>query len=146
MVVAVVGAFLGLMVGGGGTWLYSKCQFALARKGWQLVPVVIAKRDLAPGTVLVMEAIDQRSVPEQFVTSSVVRPDWASYVVNQPLLLPVAKGEPLLWAQFATWAKPLHLMNDAAAIEACTREAASRGGPELRSAEQIRARLEKGRP
>jgi pilus assembly protein CpaB len=41
-------------------------------------------------------------VPEQFVTSSVVKPDSASYVVNQKVLVPVQAGDPLLWSQFET--------------------------------------------
>ena len=39
---------------------------------------------------------------EGFVTSSVVKPDSASYVVNQKVLVPVQAGDPLLWSQFET--------------------------------------------
>lgn len=143
---AVVGAFLGLVTGGGGTWLAAKREASLARKGWVLVPVVIVRRDLAPGTVLTMDDIDQRSVPEVLVNASIIKPDSVSYVINQPLLVPVAAGEPLRWAHVATWEKPLHPMNDSAAIDACTRQAASRLPPDLQGPEQIRARLERGRP
>ncbi|MDP1830277.1 MAG: SAF domain-containing protein [Archangium sp.] len=143
---AVVGACLGLVIGGGGTWLYTKREASLARKGWLLVPVVIAKRDLAPGTVLTMDDVDQRSVPEVIVNASIIKPDAVSYVINQPLLLPVAGGEPLRWAHVATWEKPLHPIDDGAAIDACTRQAAARLPPDLQRPDQIRARLERGRP
>lgn len=77
-------------------------QQADVRKGWNLVPVVVAAVDVSEGTVVTMEMMSQRSVPEQFVTSSVVKPDSASYVVNQKILVAVAAGDPLLWSQFET--------------------------------------------
>lgn len=73
-----------------------------ARKGWNVVPVVVAAQDIPEGTVISYDMISQRSVPEQFVTSSVVKPDSASYVVNQKVLVPLQAGDPLLWSQFET--------------------------------------------
>src|SRR3954462_5142233 len=72
------------------------------RRGWNLVPVVVAAVDISEGTVVTFDMISQRSVPEQFVTSSVVKPDSASYIVNQKVLVPVQAGDPLLWSQFET--------------------------------------------
>lgn len=72
------------------------------RRGWNLVPVVVASTDLSEGSVVTMEMVSQRSIPEQFVTSSVVKPDSASYIVNQKVLVPVQAGDPLLWSQFET--------------------------------------------
>ncbi len=72
------------------------------RKGWNLVPVVVASQDIPEKTVVTFDMIAQRSVPEQFVTSSVVKPDSASYIVNQRVLVPVQAGDPLLWSQFET--------------------------------------------
>src|SRR4051812_23352990 len=66
------------------------------RAGWELVPVVVAATDIAEGSVVTFEMISQRSVPSQFVTSSVVKPDSASYVVNQKVLVPVQAGDPML--------------------------------------------------
>jgi pilus assembly protein CpaB len=72
------------------------------RKGWNLVPVVVAAVDISEGTVVTMEMISQRSIPEQFVTSSVVKPDSASYIVNQKVLVPLQGGDPLLSSQVET--------------------------------------------
>jgi pilus assembly protein CpaB len=72
------------------------------KKGWNLVPVVVAAVDISEGTVVSMEMISQRSIPEQFVTSSVVKPDSASYIVNQKVLVPLQAGDPLIWSQFET--------------------------------------------
>ncbi|MHB8878874.1 MAG: Flp pilus assembly protein CpaB [Myxococcaceae bacterium] len=97
----VVALVLGLLAG---VVAYSaiKKKEADVRRGWNLVPVVVAASDISEGTVVTFDMISQRSVPEQFVTSSVVKPDSASYVVNQKVLVPVQAGDPLLWSQFET--------------------------------------------
>jgi pilus assembly protein CpaB len=84
------------------SWSAIKKREADVRKGWNLVPVVVAAVDISEGTVVSMEMISQRSIPEQFVTSSVVKPDSASYIVNQKVLVPLQAGDPLLWSQFET--------------------------------------------
>jgi pilus assembly protein CpaB len=72
------------------------------RRGWNLVPVIVAASEIPEGATVTFDMISQRSVPEQFVTSSVVRPDSASYVVNQKVLVALQAGDPLLWSQFET--------------------------------------------
>jgi pilus assembly protein CpaB len=72
------------------------------KKGWNLVTVVVASVDLSEGTTVTFDMIAQRAVPEQFITSSVVKPDSASYIINQKVLVPVQAGDPLLWSQFET--------------------------------------------
>ncbi len=90
------------VVGGAMAFSAIKKQERDVRSGWNLVPVVVAAVDIPEGTVVSMDMVSQRSVPEQFVTSSVVKPDSASYVVNQKVLVPVQAGDPLLWSQFET--------------------------------------------
>ncbi|MFO0600752.1 MAG: Flp pilus assembly protein CpaB [Myxococcaceae bacterium] len=92
---------LGLMfVGFGVAFSALQKERADVRKGWNLVPVLVASVDLSEGTVVTMEQLSQRSVPEQFVTSSVVKPDSASYVIGQKIQVNVSAGDPLLWSQF----------------------------------------------
>ncbi len=97
----VVAAILGLMA-----WFVSyssiKRREAEVRKGWNLVPVIVANQDISEGTAITTEMISQRSIPEQFVTASVVKPDSANYVINQKVLVPLQSGDPLLWSQFET--------------------------------------------
>jgi pilus assembly protein CpaB len=97
----IVALVLGLLAG---VVAYSaiKKKEADVRRGWNLVPVVVAAVDIPEGTVVGVDMISQRSVPEQFVTSSVVKPDSASYVVNQKVLVALQAGDPLLWSQFET--------------------------------------------
>jgi pilus assembly protein CpaB len=72
------------------------------KAGWNLVPVIVAAQDIPEGTSVSYEMVSQRAIPEQFVTSSVVKPDSASYVVGQRVLVPLQTGDPLLWSQFET--------------------------------------------
>jgi pilus assembly protein CpaB len=97
----IVALVLGLLAG---VVAYSaiKKKESDVRRGWNLVPVVVAAQDIPEGTVVTFDMISQRSVPEQFVTSSVVKPDSATYVVNQKVLVPLQAGDPLLWSQFET--------------------------------------------
>jgi Flp pilus assembly protein CpaB len=90
---------LALFVGG---YAWAQKKVREAKEGWNLVPVVVAAQDIPEGTVVTFDAISQRSVPEQFVTSSVVKPDSVSYIVDQKILVPVQAGDPLLWSQFET--------------------------------------------
>lgn len=89
-------------LGSGVGFAYVKRVSSNVRKGWNLVPVVTAAVDIKEDSKVTMEMISQRSVPEQFVTSSVVKPDSASYIVNQRILVAVQAGDPLQWSQFET--------------------------------------------
>ncbi len=71
-----------------------------AQSGWELVYVVTASRDVAEGTTLSMDMIQQQPIPEQFVTGSVVRPDSVNYVVGQKVMVPLQHGDPVLWSHF----------------------------------------------
>jgi pilus assembly protein CpaB len=97
----VIALALGLLAGII-AWSAIKKKESDVRRGWNLVPVVVASQDVPEGTVVTFEMINQRSVPEQFVTSSVVKPDSATYVVGQKVLVALQAGDPLLWSQFET--------------------------------------------
>jgi pilus assembly protein CpaB len=102
------------------------------RKGWNLVPVIVASVDISEGSEVTMEMVSQRSIPEQFVTSSVVKPDSASYVVGQKTLVALQAGDPLLWSQFETTKASERLstkvMKKARAITIDAKTTASVGG------------------
>ena len=78
-----------------------------SRAGWILTPVAVAQRDVAPGEALKLGEMVERDVPEQLITSSMVRPDSKAYVAGQSLAVPVQAGEPLRWAFFAAAAEEL---------------------------------------
>jgi pilus assembly protein CpaB len=108
----ITGMLLGLGMGLVLTCLLSGVGYAWVqregmkvRKGWNLVPVVVAAQDIAEGTPVTFELISQRSIPEQFVTASVVKPDQATRIIHQPVTVPVKAGDPMTWQQFgrALW-------------------------------------------
>ncbi|MCC6336435.1 MAG: hypothetical protein IT380_20915 [Myxococcales bacterium] len=66
------------------------------------VAVVVAAVDIRAGETVTIEMISQRSVAKGLVTSSVVKPDSASYLIDQRVLVPVLAGDLLLWSQFET--------------------------------------------
>jgi pilus assembly protein CpaB len=94
-----VGLVLACLMSAGGYWWVQR-ERVNVRKGWNLVPVVVAAQDIAEGTPVTFDLISQRSIPEQFVTASVVKPDQATRIVNQPVKVPVTAGDPMTWQQF----------------------------------------------
>jgi pilus assembly protein CpaB len=100
----VVGMAIGfmagaLLVGLVASWYLNQPKTQLP-PGWELEQVVVATRDLPKGHVVLVEDIAQRSVPGTFVTSSVIRPEQATYVLGTPLLVEVQKGDLIYWTQF----------------------------------------------
>lgn len=67
-----------------------------------LVPVVVAAVDIKAGATVTTEMISQRGAEPALVTSSIVKPDSASYVVNQKTRFPILAGDLLLWSFFET--------------------------------------------
>jgi pilus assembly protein CpaB len=51
--------------------------------------------------VLTYDLISQRSVPEMFVTASVVRPDDAARVIGKAVQVPIQPGDPIRWSDVA---------------------------------------------
>lgn len=93
-----VAVALGLLAGAS-VWLALREQGRRAREGWELVPVVVAAVEIPRGTTLSSGLLAERKLPQQFVTSSVVRPEGLRDLAAQRLVVPLQKGEPLLWTQ-----------------------------------------------
>lgn len=98
----LIGMFVACGISGVLSYVLIAKKRADVRRGWNLVPVVVAAQEIPENTVITFDMISQRSVPEQFVTASVVKPDSAAYVVNQRTLVPMNAGDPLLWTHFET--------------------------------------------
>lgn len=98
LVIAIV---LGL-VAGAIAYMGIESEKKRVKAGWNLVPVIVAAQDIPEGTQVSFDMVSQRPIPEQFVTSSVVKPDSSSYIVGQKVLVPLQSGDPLLWSQFET--------------------------------------------
>lgn len=68
-----------------------------AKKGWNLVPVLVASADVMPGTRLTRAHLEPRTMPEQFVTSATVKPEQLGEVLGHPLRFVLPKGSMLTW-------------------------------------------------
>jgi Flp pilus assembly protein CpaB len=96
---AALGFALSVVLVGALGYLYMKRRERELRH-YHGIPVVVASQDLPAGTLITFDLISQRSVPEQFVTASVVKPDNANAIVGQRIQAPVRTGDMLLWSQF----------------------------------------------
>lgn len=96
LVIAIV---LGLLAGAF-SWMTVERERSAVRKGWVLKPVVVASRDIPEGTILDMDMLQQRQIPEQFVTRSVVRPDKVQHIIGKKVIVQLQRGDPILWSNF----------------------------------------------
>lgn len=71
-------------------------------KGWNLVPVLVATAPIAEGTKITADMVMAKSIPEQFVTASVIKPDSLNYILENRVLVALQANDPLLWSQFET--------------------------------------------
>ena len=67
------------------------------KAGWNLLPVQVASRDLKGGESLNADALTERSIPEQFVTDSVITAGSRDKALGRRLLGAVREGEPITW-------------------------------------------------
>jgi len=81
--------------------LWANRQGAKAKRGWNLVTVLKAARDLEAGTVLARSDVEVGQLPEQFATASVVMPLDASGLVGKTLTTPLKRGDTVWLAHVA---------------------------------------------
>jgi pilus assembly protein CpaB len=67
---------------------------------WTLTTVVVASQDIPEGSVLDYDMVAKMDTPEQFVTASVVQPKNVSQIVGQKVMVPLQRGDPILWNHF----------------------------------------------
>lgn len=94
--------------------------------GVNLFPVAVTARALPTGGVVKMNDVSQRSIPDELVTRSIVKPDGVSYVINQPLAVPLANGDPIPWHAFEALATIEGKRASQELIDACSAEMARR--------------------
>ncbi|PZR11832.1 MAG: hypothetical protein DI536_15965 [Archangium gephyra] len=78
-----------------GIVFWARRSTADVKKGWVLVPVLVATTDVLPRTRLAREHVEVRAMPEQFVTPASVKPEQLGEVLGRPLRFVLAKGEML---------------------------------------------------
>ncbi len=70
------------------------------RDGWSLSPVVVASQDIPAGAVIDFSMVQQRRVPVQFVTDSVVKPKAVNEIMGEKTQVPMLKGDFVLRSHF----------------------------------------------
>jgi len=70
------------------------------KEGWTLMPVVVSNRDIVEGTVLDYDMVAKHQMPEQFMTPSIVSPKQFEKVIGQKLMVPLQRGDLILWSHF----------------------------------------------
>lgn len=124
-----------------------QAEFERRPPGVALVPVVVTARALATGHVVTMDDLTMRSVPETLVTASIVKPESAAYLVNQPLAVPLGAGELVRWSDIAVTATIDGERPSEELIAACTSEMARRQLATVPSTvAALRASLSEGAP
>jgi hypothetical protein len=131
------------VVGGGVSWVLAKRTEVSVRRGWNLMAVVVATKDLAPGTLLTKENLSQRSIPEQFVTASTVTPDAMAELIGKPVVTPVVSGDPLRWS-FVSRIEGFTPVENGEVYDACADEVTRRWAQDLDQTPQAqRARVQR---
>ncbi|MFL5318830.1 MAG: SAF domain-containing protein [Myxococcaceae bacterium] len=101
---AVVGFVVGLMVIGGvgglAGFFWVKRTETRIRRGWNLVPVLVARTDLSGGTQLKLDDLAEGAIPEQFVNDSVIKQADAKRVIGLTTPFPLKAGDPIRWSLF----------------------------------------------
>lgn len=77
------------------------------------VQIIVAAVDIPAGTIVTIDMLSQRGMPKQFVTSSIVKPDSAQYLLKQPTKRAMLQGDLMLWSSFDA---------DVRIVEACEKK------------------------
>jgi len=77
-----------------------KRQEEKVKEGWDLVPVVVANRDVVEGSIMDYDMVARHQMPDKFVTPSIVSPKQFEKVIGQKLMVPLQRGDLILWSHF----------------------------------------------
>lgn len=116
------------------------------KRGWFLVPALVAAHDLDEGATLTAADVETGRFPEQFVTASLLKPELRSQVEGRRLDKPVKKGDVLTVGLFERSALP---PNCAPLARSAVKELGLEGDGDVQQfLEQLEARRPKdgGRP
>ena len=93
LIVAVVLGLLATLL----VYAYVQKAKEAAVKGWILVDVIVASRDIPAGTAIDLGMLAKRRVPKQFLSEGVVVPQERDQLVGQRINTPLKRGDLLRW-------------------------------------------------
>lgn len=94
LIVALIMGFISIIM----LFAYVKKVKSEATKGMELVKVLVAKEDLAGGTLLKTSNLLYRKYPAKYVEGRAISPDESSLVLGKRLKWGVQKKRPILWS------------------------------------------------
>jgi Flp pilus assembly protein CpaB len=81
-------------------WVKVKKKSEFVQRGWNLVPVLVATRDISAQTELTETLVTAREFPDQFVTASVLKPDALPSLSGMKTIGPIMAGDMILRSHF----------------------------------------------
>lgn len=96
LVVAVCSALLA------GLWIHGsmRSEEKKIREAWDPVSIMVAAGDMEEGESIERGSLVPAEMPERFVSESMVRPGHAETLIGQRLIVPLRRGDPVLWSHF----------------------------------------------
>jgi pilus assembly protein CpaB len=67
---------------------------------WKLTPVVVAGQDIEEGSALGYDMLAKMEVPIEFAGPSLVTPEQIEKVIDQNVMVPLQRGDPIMWSHF----------------------------------------------
>jgi len=67
---------------------------------WNLTPVVVASQDIEEGSALSYEMLAKMDVPIEFAGPSLVKPEQIEKIIDQNVMVPLQRGDPVMWSHF----------------------------------------------
>jgi pilus assembly protein CpaB len=67
---------------------------------WKLTPVVVAGQDIEEGSALGYDMLAKMDVPIEFAGPSLVKPEQIEKIIDQNVMVPLQRGDPIMWSHF----------------------------------------------
>lgn len=85
-----------------GVWMHGslRAKEERVREEWELVEILVAAEDVEEGEEMRGRQMVVAEMPGRFVSQSMVRPAHADTIAGQRVVVPLRKGDPILWSHF----------------------------------------------
>ena len=94
------------IVGKGFKWKkYIAKEKAEINRGLEPVAIVVAGKNIPANKAITAEMLARRQVPKNFVHANTIYPEEIGLIINMEVLVPIRKGDPILWQDLKPWVK-----------------------------------------
>ncbi|MBN2693118.1 Flp pilus assembly protein CpaB [bacterium] len=67
------------------------------QKGWELGQVLVVSKDVKAGEKLTNDMLTIRPMPKKFITNGMIKPNDRGFIVGQPVITDIQRGDPLFY-------------------------------------------------